>query len=380
MFSTSMIETIQGKIDPHVIDLGVGHPNTAHLPLSRLYRAVQARFATGDPYYLQYGAEQGDGYLRLGMGDFLSQGYHLQVDPEQLFITNGASMGLDLICALFTRPGDTIFVEEPTYFLALKIFADHQLQPVAIPVDQDGLMTEVLEDSLSRYRPSLLYTVPTFQNPSGFTLSAVRRERLVSLSQEYGFLIVADEVYHFLDYTNPPPKPMAGYVEEGNVISLGSFSKILAPGLRLGWIQANKSRIKTLASCGLLQSGGGTNPFTSAMVRGLLESGELQANIRELRVVYHQRLNAMDGALRKHLPEVTYQQPDGGYFFWIRLPGEHDAQDLLDRAHTHKVSFQPGKRFSSQSSLRDYARLCFAYYDAEELEQGIRRLRQALES
>jgi 2-aminoadipate transaminase len=374
-----MIETIQGKIDPQVIDLGVGHPNTAHLPLNRLYRAVQTRFATGDPYFLQYGAEQGDGYLRLGMGGFLSRGYQLEVDPEQLFITNGASMGLDLVCTLFTHPGDTIFVEEPTYFLALKIFADHQLEVIAIPVDQDGLIIEILEDALTRHRPSLLYTVPTFQNPSGCTLSAVRRERLVSLSREHDFLIVADEVYHFLDYTTPPPKPMAVFTKEGNVLSLGSFSKILAPGLRLGWIQADPSRIQTLVNCGLLQSGGGMNPFTSAMIRGLLESGELQANVQELRMVYHQRLNSLDAALRQYLPEVTYQRPEGGYFFWIRLPGDLDAQDLLHRARAYKVRFQPGTRFSSQGNLQAYARLCFAYYEAGELEQGIQRLRQALE-
>jgi 2-aminoadipate transaminase len=379
MLPMPMIETIQGQIDPHVIDLGVGHPKTAHLPLGKLYRAVQARFAAGDPYFLQYGAEQGDGYFRLGMGDFLSQGYDLLVNPEQLFITSGASMGLDLVCTLFAHPGDTIFVEEPTYFLALKIFADHQLKFVPIPVDQEGLVIEALEEALSRYRPSLLYTVPTFQNPSGYTLSAARRERLVSLSLEHDFLIVADEVYHFLDYTNPPPKPMAGFIGEGNVLSLGSFSKILAPGLRLGWIQTDEVRIKTLVKSGLLDSGGGMNPFTSAMVRGLLESGELLANIQELRVEYCQRLKAMDAALRQYLPGVTYHRPDGGYFFWIRLPGESNAQDLLDRAGTYQVRFQPGTRFSSQGGLHAYARLCFAYYEAGELEEGIQRLGQALE-
>lgn len=374
-----MIETIQGQIAPNVIDLGVGHPKTAHLPLGRLHRAVQARFLAGDPYFLQYGVEQGDGYLRIGLGKFLTEGYGLPVEPDQLFITNGASAGIDLACTLFASPGDTVLVEEPTYFYALKIFADHHLKPISIPVDKDGLVIDVLEDVLRLYKPALLYTVPTFQNPSGYTLSTGRRERLAALSREHEFLIVADEVYHFLDYVNLPPKPMASYIEQGNVLSLGSFSKILAPGLRVGWIQTDRQRISTLVKSGLIDSGGGMNPFTSAMLRSLIDSGELHANIQELRTVYSQRLISMDAALRHHLPGATYRQPEGGYFFWVRLPGETDAHKLLERAQAFQVSYKPGVFFSSKAGLRSYARLCFAYYEADELEEGVQRLGRALE-
>lgn len=374
-----MIETIQGQIDPHVIDLGVGHPKTAHLPLSLLHRAVHARFSAGDPYFLQYGIEQGDGYLRIGLGKFLTEGYGQTVEPQQLFITSGASAGIDLACTLFACPGDIVLVEEPTYFFALKIFADHSLKPVSIPVDQDGLVIDAIEEALKHNKATLLYTVPTFQNPSGTTLSAARRERLVALSQEHGFLILADEVYHFLDYVNPPPKPMASFIEQGNVLSLGSFSKILAPGLRVGWIQTDRLRISALVKSGLLDSGGGMNPFTSAMLRGLFDSGDLQSNIRELRAVYSQRLLSMDAALRSYLPEATYWRPEGGYFFWISLPVETDANDLLERARAFQVSYKPGVLFSSQGGLRNFARLCFAYYETDELEEGIQRLGRALE-
>jgi 2-aminoadipate transaminase len=379
MQTTPTIDTIQGQINPHVINLGVGHPKTSCLPFNRLHRAVQARFAAGDPYFLQYGTEQGDGYLRIGLGDFLSKGYGHLVNPDQLFITSGASSGLDLVCTLFARPGDTVFVEEPTYFLALKIFADHHLKLIAIPVDEDGLIMEALEAALSHTRPSLLYTVPTYQNPSGYTLSEARRKRLVALSQQHKFLIVADEVYHFLGYTGSPPASLASFIREGNVLSLGSFSKILAPGLRLGWIQTDKARIQALVGSGLLDSGGGMNPFTSALVRDLLESGELQVNIQELCTEYRQRLLTMDAALRHYLPSATYWRPEGGYFFWIRLPGDADAQGLLDRARGYQVSYQPGVHFSSQGGLHAYARLCFAYYEADELERGVQRLGKVFE-
>ena len=380
MTAKPMIETIQGQVDDNVIDLGVGHPKTSHLPLSRLYQAVQERFAARDAYFLQYGAEQGDGYLRIGLGRFLSQGYETEVRPESIFITCGASSGLDLACSLFTRPGDVVFVEEPTYFLALKVFADHQLNPVAIPVDEEGLVLDALEAALTSHQAKILYTVPTFQNPSGCTLSMERRERLVGLSREHGFLILADEVYHFLHYTDPPPKAMGAFANQGNVTSLGSFSKILAPGLRMGWILTDEERLQRLVNSGLLASGGGMNPFTSAMVRGLLENGELKANILDLRVDYRQRMLAMESALRNHLPCVRFRRPAGGYFYWVEFPGDCDAEKLLDHAQSYQVSYKPGRHFSSRGELRSFARLCFTYYEPPELEEGIQRLGQALNS
>ena len=374
-----MILTTQMHIDPSVIDLGVGQPQLSLLPLQRIRQAAERRFSQGDPSFLQYGAEQGDGYLRQELAKFLSQGYGFAVSAENLFITNGASMGLDLVCTLFAQAGEAVFVEEPSYFLALRILADHRLRPVAIPVDENGLVPEAVEAELKRKRPAFLYTIPTFQNPSGYTLSQERRQKLAALSREYDFWIVADEVYHFLHYTAQPPRAFAGYTAEGKILSLGSFSKILAPGLRLGWIHTDAARANSFAHSGLLDSGGGMNPFTSALIRGLLESSEFDTNLQELRQVYAARVAAMDHALRLHIPDAGYQTPQGGYFFWVRLPDDKDAEALMAQAEKYKVSFRPGVRFSSRGELRHFARLCFAYYEADQLVQGIERLKQALE-
>ncbi|HSQ27877.1 MAG TPA: PLP-dependent aminotransferase family protein [Anaerolineales bacterium] len=376
MTSSQPVKTTQGNIDPNIIDLGVGHPQNKFLPLELLQKAALTRFNNGDPYFLQYGTRQGDGYLRLALAEFLSQQYREPVDASCLFITNGASMGLALACSLFTQPGDIILVEEPSYFLALKVFADYHLTPIAIPMDSNGLVIEGLEEVLKRHKPSMLYTIPTFQNPSGITLSQERRVRLVELSKSHNFLIVADEVYHFLNYSTPSPQTMAAYIEQGNVLSLGSFSKILAPGLRTGWIHTDPKRIHILIESGLLDSGGGMNPFTSAILRGVLENGGLEANINDLRQSYTSRLTVLDRALRQYLPNAQFQTPQGGYFFWVQIPGIKDTGDYLESAKTqHRVMFNPGSRFSSRSGLRDYMRLCFAYYEEPELEEGVRRLR-----
>ena len=381
MTSPQIIKTTQGNINPQDIDLGVGHPQDKFLPLERMRQAAETRFSAGDPYFLQYGSRQGDGYLRQFLAQFLSRGYALPVDPAHLFITNGASMGLALICSLLTQPGDAILVEEPSYFLALKIFADYHLKPIAIPIDENGLIIEALEEAIIRHRPKMLYTIPTFQNPSGYTLSEERRVKLAALSREHNFLIVADEVYHFLSYSARAPKPMAAFINDGNILSLGSFSKILAPGLRMGWIHTNQAHIHTLIESGLLDSGGGMNPFTSAIVRGVLESGDLEKNIQELQQIYSARLKTLDAALRQYIPAAQYQAPQGGYFFWIRLPGVQDTEALLVKAKArYQVVFNPGGRFSSCAGLSDYIRLCFAYYEAPQLEEGVRRLQRALEA
>ncbi|MCS6843314.1 MAG: PLP-dependent aminotransferase family protein [Caldilineales bacterium] len=375
-----MDQILQSPIPPHLIDLGVGNPGPDLLPLDLLREAASHALAQGDTAPLQYGYEQGDIRFRQALAAFLEGQYHLKTDPGQLFVSNGVSQALDLICTLHTQPGDVVFVEEPTYFLALRIFADHRLQVVGLPTDEHGLVVEALEEALRHGRPALLYTVPTHQNPSGATLPAERRRRLAELAQAHGFLVVADEVYHCLTFGgDAPPPPMAGLVDTGAVLSLGSFSKILAPGLRLGWIQGRADRLRTLAQSGLLDSGGGLNPFTAAIVRSALALGLQDRHLARLRRVYAARLDALDTALQQRLGDrLRYRRPGGGFFVWARLADGRDAEGLMPKALAHGVSFRPGVRFSSRSGLRDAMRLCFAYYDEEGLREGVDRLARAL--
>jgi DNA-binding transcriptional MocR family regulator len=377
---TTPFPTIQNQVSPDVIDLGLGDPSLSLLPLDLIRQAAQFRLSQADNSFLQYGAEQGDGYFRVALANFLTKGYGFDTAAESLFVTNGISKALDLICTLFTQAGDTIFVEEPTYFLALRIFADHHLNVISVDTDEKGLIIASLEEKLAQFRPKFLYLIPTFQNPAGSTLPQEQRERLVQLAKEYDFIIVADEVYQLLNYTQRPPKSFSAYLDVENIISLGSFSKILAPGLRLGWLQAHPDKIKRFNTCGLLDSGGGLNPFTSAIVRGIIESDGLENNINKLINIYGARLHAMNSALRQHLPDAQYSVPDGGYFFWLRFPETRDVRELRRHAQSFKVDFRPGMLFSSRDGLKDRMRLCFVHYEEEKIEEGVLRLRQCLES
>jgi 2-aminoadipate transaminase len=241
------------------------------------------------------------------------------------------------------------------------------------------LIVESVEEKLSAARPKFIYIIPTFQNPSGQTLSAERRARLVTLAREHNVLIVADEVYHFLDYTRKPPASFAAYATDGNVLAVNSFSKILAPGLRLGWIQSDAETIRRFVTCGMLDSGGGLNPFASAVVRETLERGGVEKNIQNLRTVYRSRAQRMESALKKYLPAAQFHTPEGGFFFWVRLPGM-DTSALQKKAEAFRVGFRPGIRFSSADGLKDFLRLSFVHFEADEIEEGIARLRDCVEA
>ncbi|HNO32578.1 MAG TPA: PLP-dependent aminotransferase family protein, partial [Anaerolineales bacterium] len=267
----------------------------------------------------------------------------------------------------------------PSYFLALRIFADHDLRVVPIRTDEAGLDMDELVHALGESSPKFIYIIPSFQNPSGHTLSPERRRQLIALAQQHGFLIVADEVYQFLGYTETPPPSFGTQIESGQVISLGSFSKILAPGLRLGWMHTHASIVQKAVACGLLDSAGGLNPFTSAIVRSLIERGDLEKNIVSLKSELGHRMRVMDEAIKTHLPQARYVSPRGGYFFWLQIPGI-DAQELQQKAKEFQVGLRPGVRFSSRNELKDFMRLSISHYGAADIEEGVRRLRRCIES
>jgi 2-aminoadipate transaminase len=383
---TTPLPSVLISIPEGVIDLGWGHPSARLHPVAALQQAAAHTFAHTGVAALQYGAEQGFGPLLESLAAFLScqDAYTMSVGPETLFLTGGASQALDLTCTLFTRPGHTVFVEEPTYYLVQRIMRDHHLQVVGVPTDAFGLRPEALEAMLNDVSvplPTLLYTIPTFQNPAGSVLPAERRRALVELARQYGFTVAADEVYQLLYYQTPPPPPLVAFdtSAEGCVLSLGSFSKILAPGLRLGWVQARPALIRRFVQAGMVASGGGLNHLSSALVHATLELGLLAENIARLRATYRERVQTVAEALHTRLgQEVEFSVPGGGYFFWLTLPPDVDTEALLPLARQAGVSYRPGQAFSASGLFPQALRISFALYEADELVQGVARLARAL--
>lgn len=361
----------------------IGQPSPSMLPLSVIRECVEQKLSEEDPLLLQYGYISGYPAFRQSLSEFLSRSYSMAVTPEQLFATNGVTGGLSLICNLLLRERDEVFCEEPTYFLAKRIFDDFRIKYTQLPMEADGLNLDALEARLkSGHVPKMLYTVPTAHNPTGRTMSAAKRKRLCQLSEQYGFTILADEVYQLLTFPGvTPPKPMCEYDAAGTVISLGSFSKILAPALRVGWLQCkNPDMLDVLFKCGQLDSSGGINPVMSAVVHQAIDNGGLEKHLTSVKAELHERALTLMKALDEELPVgTTYEVPDGGYFVLVRLPDTLNAQDVLDEGTARSVGqvrFLPGGSFAD--SMPNYLRLSFSMYDAADIRLGVQRLAAAI--
>ena len=370
------------SIPDGVLDLSWGHPSPRLHAVEAIRDAAATVFERDGVVALQYGAEQGFGALLESLAEFLSQqdAYAMTVEPASLFLTAGVSQALDLACTALTKPGDTIFVEEPTYYLVSQIFRDHGLRVVGVPTDANGLRIDALESMVQDPNvpgPAALYIIPTFQNPSGTVLPAARRRALVELADRHRFLVLSDDVYQLLHYGPPPPPPIVAFdhTADGRVVSLGSFSKILAPGLRLGWVQTAPQLLSRFVALGLVASGGGLNHFASVVVQTALARGSLGPNIERLREVYANRVETLTNALHAGFGDrASFAVPGGGYFCWVTLPSDVDTEKLLPLAEAAGVSYRPGPRFSPSGQFSNSLRISFALYEVAELELAVGRL------
>ncbi|MCU0501241.1 MAG: PLP-dependent aminotransferase family protein, partial [Anaerolineae bacterium] len=348
-----MLPDAQHFMRPGIIEFTWGHPDLALFPTEALARAATFALSHDDRAELCYGAVQGPGSLIRQLCAWLGQAEGRAIPQERIFIAGGLSQGLDLLCTLYTRPGDALLVDSPTYHLALRVFRDRGLELIPVAGDADGLRPEALADALARLhrehrehrQARFLYLVPNFGNPTGATLPLVRRQAIAALAQEVGLTILEDDVYRHLWFDAPPPPPLSDLAPD-HVIRLGSFSKLLAPGLRVGWLHAPPTVVRRCAGSGLLDSGGGASHFAAHVVAAFMEQGGFDAHGKMLRAAYRARRDILCAALARHLPDgCQWQAPGGGFFVWVRLPEGIDSVDLLPRAEAAGVSFVPGVRF-----------------------------------
>lgn len=348
------------------IHLGKGHPSASLLPTALLQRTLAALEPRRSTAALQYRGASQDVEFRAALATFLTQRYRHPVQASSVLPTSGISLTLGMVCQIFAQPGDVVVCGDPTYFLAAAILETAGMRLVSVPVDAGGLNVAALEARLvAGLRPRLVYCIPAFQNPTGSCLTPARARRLVALAQAYDFRIVADEPYTLLHFGPEPPLCMMSVDGgQGRVISLGSFSKLLAPGLRVGWLHAHPALIERFSHHGTLRSGGGLNPWLSAAVSVLLTDGQLAGNIDRLRAVYSRRMQALSGAVRAAFPAAEFHEPQGGYFLWAPLP-----LPAVDG-----VTVLAGHRCSPGGGSVGHVRLSVSLYEPAQLVEGVRRL------
>jgi 2-aminoadipate transaminase len=365
-----------------LVKFNVGQPSPSILNLKVLQTGLNYVSSITNPSLLQYGDIPGYKQFRENLALFLETEYDATVNPQELFITNGVTHSLTLICSLFLHKGSIIFVEEPTYFLAINIFKELGLKIIPVSIDQDGINLQELESKLKLEfehngdNQMTLYTIPTFHNPTSYTMSHEKRLKLAELAKEYNMLILADEVYQMLyfDKKYKPPLPMCYYSDQA--ISIGSFSKTLAPAMRMGWMQIkNNFILNKFLKCGQYDSSGGSSPITQALIHGIISNGNFGTNIIDIRFFLKDNCKFMANYITEKLSNyVEFIEPEGGYFLWLKVKNEIKVEDLMKYSDKFQIMLAPGWRFSANGECQNYVRLSFSYYDQKGIKLGIERL------
>ncbi len=386
-------ELLKFTQQPDIISFAGGMPAPELLPIERAQEAACRLLAVRGAQALQYGPTEGFPPLRQFICDRMNR-YGITAKSSNVFITTGAQQALDLIGKLLINPGDQVLVEEPTYLGALQAWNAYQAEYIGVPCDDHGLRTDLLEDAL-RVGPKFMYILPNFQNPGGFTLSLERRFDLVRLSNRYGIPLIEDDPYGALRYEGEHLPPLValdsdyqsetgrdghGFME-GNVIYLGTLSKTLAPGLRLGWVCAPEEVIDQLV-LGKQGADLHSSSFDQALAYEMVKDGFMDEHIQVIRKVYGERRDVMLAALSRYFPaECSWTHPEGGLFLWARVPEWIDTGEMLQEAVAAKVAYVPGSAFYAEAARgRNTMRLNFSNAQPAQIEAGIQRLGDLLKA
>lgn len=372
---------------PGIISFAGGFPDSAMFDVAGIQDASQKALAQDAGLALQYGATEGFMPLREQLAAFTAAKGAKDVYADNLVVTTGSQQALDLLGKCMISPGDKVIVEGPTFLATIQCFRLYGAEVISAPIDSQGVIVDELEKLIAEHQPKLVYLIPTFGNPSGATLSLERRQRVLELAVKYQTLVVEDDPYGDLYFDAPPPASLLALSSEvpGSrdwLAHCGSLSKVLSPGLRIGWLIAPPELLAKAVMCKQF-SDAHTSTFAQATAAHYLLAGHMPATLAKVRKVYAQRAQTMMAALRSELGDaVAFTEPQGGLFLWVRLTGAHgalaDASVLAKQAIEQGVAFVPGAPFFSQHPDLSTFRLSFATADEDKIREGVARLAKAL--
>ena len=375
---------------PGIISFAGGFPDPALFDVEGIAQSaahVLGKTGGNNPgAVLQYGATEGWNPLREQLSQFMAN-KGVTVAPDGLIVTTGSQQGLDLLGKVMINPGDKVIVEAPTFLATIQCFRLYGAHVIGAPIDADGVDTDKLEALIAEHKPKMVYLIPTFGNPSGATLSLARRKRVLELAVKYNTLVVEDDPYCELYFGKPPPPSMLAlsHTVPGSrdlLVHCGSFSKILSPGLRVGWMIAPPGLLANATMCKQF-SDAHTSNVTQAIAAHYLTLNRLDTALASVRTVYAERAQVMATSLRRELGSaISFNEPQGGMFFWAKLTGEggksSNATDFAKRAIDKLVAFVPGAPFYAHDADVATFRLSFATVDVERIVEGVGRLGKAL--
>ena len=368
---------------PEVVSLAGGMPYVQALPLDELAETAARLVRERGAQVLQYGSGQGDVTLRGQILDVMSD-VGISAHPDDIVVTTGSQMALDLVTRVFCDPGDVVFVEAPSYVGALGVFRAYECDIVHVPMDDEGLVPEALAEAIAQARaagkkPKMIYTIPSFHNPAGVTQGPERRQRVLEVAKREGILLLEDDPYGLLGFDAPPPRAIRADDEE-QVVYLGSFSKTIASGLRVGWAVAPhgvREKLVLAAESAVLCP----SNYAQLTVSEYLATQPWREQVKVFREVYRERRDALLDSLEQLMPEgTTWTKPAGGFYSWVTLPEGLDSKAMLPRAIAALVAYVPGTGFYVDSQGRESLRLSYCYPDPDRIREGVRRLSGVVEA
>lgn len=357
---------------PDILSFAGGLPAPELFPVEAIADAHARVLRDHGAAALQYSTTEGFAPLREWIAAHLTRA-GVPTSIDELIITNGSQQGIDLVARIFCDAGDRIIVENPTYLAAIQAFTAYEVDLVAAPSDDHGMQTDALEELVVRHRPKLIYLVSNFQNPKGATLPLARRKKLAEIARRHDVAVLEDDPYGELVFRGERIAPIAS-LERRGVVQLGTFSKTLAPGLRIGWLRADAELVRKVT---IVKQAADLHTATLAQraAQSLLDHFDYGAHLTRLRAAYGARCDAMLGALERHMPRGTrWIRPDGGMFVWAQLPGGLDADGVFPSAIAEGVAFVPGSGFFVEDVRRDFVRLNYSNRPPELIEDGMARL------
>lgn len=355
---------------PGLSTLARADPAPDLFPLRNWQRATEIALAAGGPGLMNYTTAQGDLALRSALAEVVHE-RGVTAGPDEIMVTAGVTNGMSLVTALLAPPGSTVLVEQPTYLGMLNILSSRGVRVVGLPMDGEGLVIEAVEEALRLERPAFLYTIPTFQNPSGVCLSAPRRAALLELAVRHGLTIVEDDIYGRLAYEGQPAPALKAEDHGGRVIYMSSFSKSLMPGLRMGYVVASPQIVKQLVVMRQAQDLC-SPPLLQRSLAVFLEQGWWHAHLRRMLPRYRERRDALLRAMERHFPMgVTWTRPRGGFSSWVTLPPGTSVAELYISAVERGVAFTPGQVFSAGGEEVPHLRLCFGAEPPERIADAV---------
>ncbi|RPE77779.1 MULTISPECIES: PLP-dependent aminotransferase family protein [unclassified Frondihabitans] len=361
---------------PEVVSLAGGMPFVSALPKEMVMGSIEKVMRDNGAMALQYGSGQGTPAIREHIMEIMAM-EGIRGSADNVVVTTGSQQALDLVTRLFINPGDVVLAESPSYVGALGVFRAYQADVVHVEMDDEGLDPEALRQAITALEAAgkpikFLYTIPNFHNPAGVTLTWARRLEILDICRSHGILVLEDNPYGLLYFDQPAPQAMRSVDDEG-VIYLGSFSKTLAPGFRVGWALAPHAIREKLI---LANESATLSPssFGQFVITEYLDQTDWKGQIDTFRGIYAERRDAMLSALGEYLPSLSWTKPDGGFFVWVTLPDELDAKAMLPRAVKELVAYTPGTAFFSDGQGRNNIRLSFCYPTPESIRLGVSRL------